>query len=219
VPEAVINAESGAIVQNISSSILRFNSQQDVLAGKLPAVGDSFFSYFYLFVNYEAGEFSLWPATRTGASNLVAVDSTNTTSTYFCSTSANTAATPLPSSSSSSSSLSGGAIAGIVVGAVAAVALLASAILIIKRRRQYQQSQTSEYQQGAPGQYSQGNPQGATSTASYVSPHASYVSPYASVLGAHGNSGYPGPEEDKPTVPHLAEADSGFLRAHELPTY
>lgn len=141
VPHVYMGEDTSTWEQDPSTSDLLINSIGqigDYNAMSL-SIGRYFFTYAYLMVNLDAGEFTIWAANSeaNGNEDLVAVDETNAVvSTPLCSTTPGTGrptstATPSPNGGSS---LSGGAIAGIAVGAAAAVALVAMGMWLLFKR-------------------------------------------------------------------------------------
>ena len=120
-------------------------------AGDTPLIGKQFFSSTYLFVDYDAGTFTVWQANSTTDSRLVSSDNScdvvrtqDTPQTSPASTTSSSTG-PLPDATESHSSaldpdrenvtISIGAIAGIVVGAIGSLAAIAIIVYLCLARR------------------------------------------------------------------------------------
>lgn len=159
-PDVTINKDTGALQVNDTQPDVAIISLQGGNADDVIKIGRNFFSAAYIMVNYDAGEFTIWPANQTARQEIVAVDAKGNEldADSLCSSSENatvTAAGTTPSgtstsrtgtstagsASSESSSTPVGAIAGGVVGGVAGIAALALvAFLALRRRRAKSQS-------------------------------------------------------------------------------
>jgi hypothetical protein len=139
----------GSITTNTSSAeimIFPFDVKQ-----RVPQIGRQFFAAAQLFVDFEGGNFTIWPAQDSSESNLVPVGSGCATESVGTSNSSSSSANDAAESKSSNnghkgSGLTNGAIAGAVVGAVAGVALIVAIIFIvvIRRKRVNAPEQTDE---------------------------------------------------------------------------
>lgn len=144
---------------NSSGPNFLINSQQDVNANDMAALGSTFLSAAYLMVNQDAGQFTLWEANPTTQSDPVAVDEAGEEITSFCAATDDDEEDPNPSpgsdagdsssggpgqsgspdlalaGSGSATALSTGGIAGVAVGAVAGGVLIGAAVFWLLRRR------------------------------------------------------------------------------------
>lgn len=146
VPEKMID-DSGKVYANTSVAEIMIQPTIGNGAADTPVVGKQFFSSNYLFVDHDAGTFTVWQANRTMDSRLVAVGGDcNATETQgdpapVPSTDDGSEATDsLPNDSKATEngvSLSTGAIAGIAGGAAGALAVIAVILFVcLKRRKQ-----------------------------------------------------------------------------------
>jgi hypothetical protein len=118
-----------------------------------PMVGKQFFSSTYLFVDHDAGTFTIWQANGTSDSRLVSVggecDKTDAQEDPRPSTSSDTrsGASDSPQTAvepeEKRGSLSTGTMVGVIVGAVGALAAIAIVVFIccVRRKRKRQQSE------------------------------------------------------------------------------
>jgi hypothetical protein len=157
-PDVHVDRTTGALTTNTSApDVVAFIALTSTNADDVVRIGRNFFSAAYLMVNYDAGEFTMWPTAQniTPDQNLVAVDTSGAELRDACSadkasTAGGTAGGPDSTGSSSSASTASGeatssggaathnipAIAGGVVGGVAGIAsIFALVICFFLRRR------------------------------------------------------------------------------------
>lgn len=130
--------ESSQWQQDMESFDLRINSGKDDWANNQMTLGRYFMTNMYIFVNLDAGEFTIWPAnTGSNRETLVAVDTNSNVidAASFCPTNT-TAAQPDPQPTADASSrMPTGSIVGISVGCAAAAGMLVTGIWLFMRRR------------------------------------------------------------------------------------
>lgn len=144
VPEKMID-DSGKVYANSSVAEIMIQTQIGNGAADTPVVGKQFFSSNYLFVDHDAGTFTVWTANRTTDSRLVSVGGDcNATDTQGNPVTDNPTddQSEVPNSVSSGSktsgdgtSLSTGTIAGIAGGAAGALAVIAVILFVCFKRR------------------------------------------------------------------------------------
>lgn len=150
-PDVTIDKTTGAFEVASSQPDVDMISLQGTNANDLITIGRNFFSAAYIMVNYDAGEFTIWPANPTATQDLVAVDSTGAEITSICSASNKTSTVTAGGASSSqtdgtTSDTSSGssaaspkvsvpAIVGGVVGGVAGLAALSLVAWYLLRKR------------------------------------------------------------------------------------
>lgn len=153
-PDVTIDKNTGALQVNDTEPDVAMISLQGSNSNDVIKIGRNFFSAAYIMVNYDAGEFTIWPANQTASQDLVAVDGKGTELDGSCSSNENATvtaggATPSDtdtistgtstaesSDSSYNQSTPVGAIAGGVVGgAVGIAALVLVACLTLRRRK------------------------------------------------------------------------------------
>jgi hypothetical protein len=147
-PQSV--STDGSITTNTSSAeimVFPFDVKQ-----RVPQIGRQFFAAAQLLVDFEGGNFTIWPVQDSSESNLVPIGSGCATKSVRASNTTSSSANDTAGGDSSTnghkgSGLTNGAIAGVVVGAVAGVALIIAVIFILMRRRKWM---------GAPEQTSEG---------------------------------------------------------------
>lgn len=153
VPEKLID-DTGKVQRNSTFAEVLIQPTSGDNAGDTPVIGKLFFSSTYLFVNHDAGTFSVWQANGTTDTRLVSVGSDCSENqsedgpTASTTTSNNLEATNAPQNDSpqtvveegsDSSRLSTGVIVGMVVGIIGAVAAVVALIffcLVRKRKKQ-----------------------------------------------------------------------------------
>jgi len=147
VPEKMID-DSGKVQINSSAAAVLIQPTLGENAADTPLVGKQFFSSTYLFVNHDAGTFTVWQANSTADTRLVSVGSdcevVKTAETPLApapssSNNPSPEATNLPATASDTKedgpSLATGVIVGIVVGGVALLAAIAGIIYFCLVRR------------------------------------------------------------------------------------
>ncbi|KAF2227012.1 aspartic peptidase domain-containing protein [Elsinoe ampelina] len=154
-------AETGAMNVNYSKQVVMLDALAAETEMLLPIIGRSFLSSAYVFVNQDAGTFTLWAANATTESDIVPIARDGS---IVDTCGLRLVGTDSPESGDTSGStparLTIGAIAGIAVGSAAALMVVAAAaFFIIRRRRQ---------SQGSPD-----SPDGVTST-HYQQSHIPY---------------------------------------------
>ncbi|KAF2813132.1 acid protease [Mytilinidion resinicola] len=132
-------ADDGSIATNTSVQDLMIYSLQDVNKNDMPRIGRYFFTSAYLHVNNEANTYTIWEASPTTNTDVVAVLDDDVakecnvvqpkatpaeSSASVPSSTSSPTGSPSPSSSTSNK-LTAGAIAGIIVGSVAVAGLIA----------------------------------------------------------------------------------------------
>jgi hypothetical protein len=134
-PQSV--STDGSITTNTSSAeimIFPFDVKQ-----RVPQIGRQFFAAAQLFVDFEGGNFTIWPVEDSSESNLVSIGSGCAVESVGKSNTSSSANDTAGSNSSTNghkgSGLTNGAIAGAVVGTVAGVVLIIAVIFILMRRR------------------------------------------------------------------------------------
>ena len=132
--------DSGAIVPNKSLSEVLIQPLPD--PDTLPLLGRQFFSKAYMYVNYDSAEYTLWEATATEETNLVAGGEKCSASPVSMGTG--------DKDSISGSGLSTGEIAGAVVGSIFGAALIAL-VAIVTFKRHIRESQNSHQKSLAQG--------------------------------------------------------------------
>jgi hypothetical protein len=157
VPEKLID-DSGEVQVNSTFAEVLIQPTNGDNAGDTPRIGKQFFSSTYLFVDHDAGTFTVWQANSTSDTRLVSVggdcDPIQTQETPVSSSSTRV----LPEATGSlgtdshpttldsdqdSRSLSIGVIAGISVGAAGSLAVIAAIIVacFMRRKKRNQQSE------------------------------------------------------------------------------
>jgi hypothetical protein len=162
VPEKLID-DSGEVQLNSTYAEVLIQPTDGDNAGDTPRIGKQFFSSIYLFVDHDAGTFTVWQANSTSDTRLVSVggecDTMKTQETSVSSSSA--AAQPkatdtrqtdspqtaepqtAPDQDQDSGSLSTGVIAGIAVGAGGSLAVIAIILVtcFVRRKKRNQRSE------------------------------------------------------------------------------
>jgi len=154
-PDVNIDKTTGALTTNNSApDVIAFIALTSDNANDVIRIGRNFFSAAYLMVNYDAGEFTVWPTAKdmTPSQNLVAVDtsgaeldglcSSDNTPTVTAGVSNSTGGSSTESSASVDATSSGGTpspnvpvIAGSVVGGVVGIASISALIICFTLRR------------------------------------------------------------------------------------
>ncbi|KAL2289383.1 hypothetical protein FJTKL_02382 [Diaporthe vaccinii] len=154
-PNVNIDKTTGAFTANSSApDVVAFISLTDGNANDVIRIGRNFFSAAYLMVNYDSGEFTMWPTAEniTSSQDLVAVDtagaelddlcSSNETSTVTAGGSDSTGGSTTASTASVDATSSGRtpspnvpAIAGGVVGGVVGIASISALVICFTLRR------------------------------------------------------------------------------------
>ncbi|KAL1862646.1 hypothetical protein Daus18300_008444 [Diaporthe australafricana] len=163
-PDVTINKNTGALEVNSTEPDVTIISLQGSNSDDVIRIGRNFFSAAYIMVNYDAGEFTIWPVNQTASQNLVAVDSKGEELDSPCSSTKNatvTAGGATPSETGTStagspdtsgdSSTPVGTIAGGVVGGAVGVAILFLVACILMRRqkaKKNEQLERSEFEYG-----------------------------------------------------------------------
>lgn len=157
VPEKLID-DSGEVQVNSTFAEVLIGPTTEENSGDTPRIGKQFFSSTYIFVDFDAGTFTVWQANSTSDSRLVSVggdcDAVETQEAPVSSSSA----VPLPEATNSrqtessetatdtsqdDGSLSTGVIVGIAVGGAAALAVVATIafMCLVRRKKRRQQSE------------------------------------------------------------------------------
>lgn len=147
VPEKMID-DSGKVQINSSAAAVLIQPTLGDNAADTPLIGKQFFSSTYLFVNHDAGTFTVWQANSTTDTRLVSVGSdcqvikTQETPLHPAPSSSNNPSSEATNSPATASnmeeegpSLATGVIVGIAVGGVALLAAIAGVIYLCFVRR------------------------------------------------------------------------------------
>jgi hypothetical protein len=171
VPEKLID-DSGKVQINSSAAQVLIQPTLGENAADTPLIGKQFFSSTYLFVNHDAGTFTVWQANSTTDTRLVSVGSdcevikTQETPLAPAPSSSND---PLPETTNSSTTASNtdddgpglatGVIVGIAVGAAALLAAIAGILYFcLVRRKKKAPSEKGLLVNHAPGDDHKHNP-------------------------------------------------------------
>jgi hypothetical protein len=155
VPEKLID-DSGEVQVNSTFAEVLIQPTSEDNENDTPRIGKQFFSSTYLFVDHDAGTFTVWQANSTSDTRLVSVGGDcDTKKTQGTTVSSSTAGVPPEATGSpqtdthatsttldsdqDSKSLSTGVIAGIAVGAAGSLAVIAAIILCFMRRKKRNQ--------------------------------------------------------------------------------
>jgi hypothetical protein len=152
VPEKLID-DSGEVKINSTSAEILIQPTLGDNAADTPLIGKQFFSSTYLFVDHDAGTFTVWQANSTTDTKLVSVGSdcdviaTQETplapapsSSSRPTSEATDPPTTAPDTNEDSASVSTGAIAGIAVGAAGSLAAIAIILYVCFVRRRKRKS-------------------------------------------------------------------------------
>ncbi|POS73717.1 hypothetical protein DHEL01_v207886 [Diaporthe helianthi] len=152
-PDVTIDKTTGALQLNDTQPDVTIISLLGGNSDDVIKIGRHFFSGAYIMVNYDAGQFTIWPAKQNATQDLVAVDTKGVELDILCSSTENATVTAgdagpgatdtstagennaKNSNSSGSSPTPVGAIVGGVVGGVAAIAGLALVVFLALRRK------------------------------------------------------------------------------------
>jgi hypothetical protein len=157
VPEKLID-DSGEVQVNSTFAEVLIQPTNGDNAGDTPRIGKQFFSSTYLFVDHDAGTFTVWQANSTTDTRLVSVGggcdtvatqeipvSSSSTGALPEATGSSQADSPQTTldSDQDSKSFSTGAIAGIAIGAAGSIAVIAAIIAacFMRRKKRNQQSE------------------------------------------------------------------------------
>jgi hypothetical protein len=148
VPEKLID-DSGEVKLNQTYAEVLIQPTLEDNQGDTPLIGKQFFSSTYLFVDHDAGTFTIWQANSTSDTRLISVgngcsvtkaqDGQSAPKTQNASETQNA-----PETQNESGGLSTGAIVGIVTGATGALAALAAIIALAYLKRRKRRRASSE---------------------------------------------------------------------------
>lgn len=151
VPQKLID-DSGKVQVNTTYSEILLQPTLGNDAADIPVVGKQFFSSTYLFVNHDAGTFTVWQANNTKETSLVSVGGNcNVTEAEESPSSSSSTEKPSQATDTSQSAIktnsngvSKGTIVGIAVGAACALVALAVIVYVCFVRRKKRKSRTEK---------------------------------------------------------------------------